>query len=90
MLSSMRGSGAGRALMSWVARDAIENGCCRIDWSVQAFNHKGIAFYEGLGAVRVADRLSYRLSAPAIHDFPRGAGTTQEPELNASPAPRRS
>jgi GNAT superfamily N-acetyltransferase len=60
--SSERNIGAGTALMSWVARYAVEHGCSRIDWPVKASNARGIAFYERLGAKQVADRLSYRLS----------------------------
>jgi ribosomal protein S18 acetylase RimI-like enzyme len=64
--SSARGQGAGKALMCWVARYAFDQGCRRIDWPVKASNSRGIAFYESLGAERVADRLSYRLSANAL------------------------
>ena len=64
--SSARGQGAGRALMAWVARYAVEQGCLRIDWPVKASNARGIAFYEGLGAERVVERLSYRLNGPEI------------------------
>ncbi len=61
-----RSMGVGKALMTWVARYAIENGCRRIDWPVKASNSPGIAFYERLGAERVEDRLSYRLSEPEL------------------------
>ncbi len=61
-----RSQGVGKALMSWVARHALENGCCRMDWPVQASNTRGIAFYEGLGAVQLAERLSYRLAEPGL------------------------
>jgi ribosomal protein S18 acetylase RimI-like enzyme len=64
--STARSSGVGRALMSWVARHAFEHGCRRIDWPVNAANARGIAFYERLGAQRVVERLSYRLSEPGI------------------------
>jgi ribosomal protein S18 acetylase RimI-like enzyme len=60
--SSERSKGAGRALMSWVARYAFEKGCRRIDWPVKASNARGLSFYESLGAQRVVDRLSYRLT----------------------------
>ncbi|MBN8749319.1 MAG: hypothetical protein J0I65_17645 [Variovorax sp.] len=50
--------------MAWLARHAADQGCHRIDWPVKATNLRGIAFYEGLGARRVADRLSYRLVGP--------------------------
>lgn len=64
--ASARGRGVGRALMLWVARHAVQNGCRRIDWPVKANNVRGIAFYESLGAARVGDRLSYRLSEPGL------------------------
>jgi GNAT superfamily N-acetyltransferase len=64
--SGSRGAGVGRALMSWVARYAVDNGCGRIDWPVKASNARGIAFYERLGAMRVVERLSYRLSEPGL------------------------
>jgi len=64
--ASDRGSGVGRALMAWVARYAVDHGCHRIDWPVQAGNARGIAFYERLGARRVVERLGYRLSEPAV------------------------
>lgn len=64
--SSARSHGAGKALMAWVARYSLENGCHRIDWPVKASNGRGIAFYEGLGAKRVVERLGYRLSEPQI------------------------
>lgn len=61
-----RGQGVGRALVEWIARYALDNGCFRIDWPVKASNARGIRFYERLGATRVKDRLSYRLSGPAL------------------------
>ena len=64
--ASARAQGVGRALMSWLARYAYENGCRRIDWPVKASNARGISFYEGLGAERVVERLSYRLSGPNL------------------------
>lgn len=64
--SSERGHGAGRALMSWVAKYAASNGCGRIDWPVKATNTRGISFYESLGAEQVIERLSYRLTEPSL------------------------
>lgn len=64
--ASHRSRGVGRALMAWVARHAQEQGCGRIDWPVKASNARGMAFYEGLGAARVVDRLSYRLTQPHL------------------------
>ena len=64
--SSARSQGVGRALMAWVARYALEQGCGRIDWNVKVSNSEGIFFYESLGAQNVIDRLSYRLSKTSM------------------------
>lgn len=64
-----RSQGVGKALMSWVARYALENDSRRIDWPVKASNARGIAFYESLGAVQVVERLSYRLSEPHMRQL---------------------
>lgn len=64
--ASARSQGAGRALMAWVARFALESGCHRIDWPVKSSNARGISFYENLGARLVDDRLSFRLSEPEV------------------------
>jgi ribosomal protein S18 acetylase RimI-like enzyme len=64
--SSQRSNGVGKALMSWVARYAADNGCSRMDWPVKASNAKGIAFYQRLGAQQVIERLSFRLSEPDL------------------------
>jgi len=76
--ASERSQGAGGALMSWVARYAVENGCARIDWPVRANNDRGIAFYERLGATRVEDRLSYRLTGSELHALANRSGSMQE------------
>jgi len=69
--SSDRSLGVGKALMVWVARHAAANGCHRIDWPVKAGNARGIAFYQGLGAQQVTERLSFRLSEPCLGELAR-------------------
>jgi GNAT superfamily N-acetyltransferase len=71
--SSERSKGAGRALMSWVARYAFEKGCRRIDWPVKASNARGLSFYESLGAQRVVDRLNYRLTESGMAQLACGS-----------------
>ncbi|MEM1145569.1 MAG: GNAT family N-acetyltransferase [Pseudomonadota bacterium] len=61
-----RRRGAGYALMKWVAHFACDQGCCRIDWPVKSDNDKGISFYQRLGALRVPNRASYRLSGAKL------------------------
>ncbi|MES2257789.1 MAG: GNAT family N-acetyltransferase [Pseudomonadota bacterium] len=64
--SAGRSRGVGKAIMSWVAQYAADNGCHRIDWPVKATNAGGISFYKGLGAQQVVERLSFRLSEPSL------------------------
>jgi GNAT superfamily N-acetyltransferase len=74
-----RGGGVGRALMTWVARYALEHGCHRIDWPVKASNARGISFYKSLGAAQVEDRLGFRLSEPGLTEL---AGSVQLPRIS--------
>ncbi|MEJ8849211.1 GNAT family N-acetyltransferase [Variovorax rhizosphaerae] len=69
--SSERGLGVGKAIMTWVAQYTVDYGCRRIDWPVKATNARGIAFYEGLGARQVVERLSFRLSEPGLGKLAR-------------------
>lgn len=80
-----RGQGIGRQLMAWVAQYAADQGCGRMDWNVKDSNHAGIAFYEGLGAVRVADRLSYRLTRGAMEQL--AAAPRARPPTSPHPVP---
>jgi GNAT superfamily N-acetyltransferase len=47
-----RGTGAGRALIHAVAREAERAGCWRLSWAVLEWNEPAIGFYESLGAKR--------------------------------------
>lgn len=69
-----RNRGVGRALMEWVARFAIDGGCCRIDWTVKSSNTQGIDFYKRLGARLVSDRLSYRMERSTILEIAAPSG----------------
>ncbi|MEO7577760.1 MAG: GNAT family N-acetyltransferase [Massilia sp.] len=82
--ASQRGHGIGRALMTWIARYAEDQQCCRIDFHVQAANQAGIAFYTALGAAVVAKRSSYRIARPAIE------GLARESEQPGFPTSRKN
>lgn len=64
VLPAHRGQGIGRALMARVMDHARAAKACRIDWHVRRDNHRGIAFYQSLGAELVENRLSMRLEPP--------------------------
>ena len=58
-----RGHGLGKALLLHLARLAHERGCGRMEWSVLDWNAPAIAFYESLGARRLLEWQTCRLTA---------------------------
>lgn len=54
-----RSCGIGLALLKYVALEAARKGCCKLEWSLQVSNVRGIAFYKREGAVvREANRFA--------------------------------
>lgn len=60
-----RGSGLGRALMTRLARIAVERGCARFDFWVLHWN-PARGFYHRMGFDHMSDWLPYRLDGPAL------------------------
>ncbi|KQV43759.1 MULTISPECIES: GNAT family N-acetyltransferase [unclassified Rhizobium] len=67
-----RGSGAGKALLKYLARTALENGCGRFEWSVLDWNEPAIRVYEAIGAEPISEWTRYRLSGDALAAFAAG------------------
>lgn len=70
---SHRGKGIGKALLSRLARIAIENHCGRLEWSVLDWNAPAIAFYRSLGAAPMDEWTVYRLAGDALSTLADGA-----------------
>jgi GNAT superfamily N-acetyltransferase len=66
VLPEHRGKGHGKALLTEVARLAVERGCGRLEWTVLHWNEPAIAFYRSLGAVAMDEWKLYRLSGNAL------------------------
>lgn len=64
-----RGRGVGEALMLWLARHAIEQGCVRFDWTTERTNAGALAFYGRLGAKRVEEKVYFRLAGAELEAF---------------------
>lgn len=69
VLPEARGAGVGRALFSFLAAEAIRDGCGRMEWVVLDWNDLAIDFYEKLGAGRLADWYSYRLTRDQLAEL---------------------
>ena len=61
-----RGRGLGRALLTRLARLAVERGCGRLDWSVLDWNENAIGFYKKLGARIMEDWRTCRVTGEAL------------------------
>jgi GNAT superfamily N-acetyltransferase len=61
-----RGRGVGGALMSALARIAVQRHYGRFEWSVLDWNEPALAFYRSLGAQPMADWTEQRLTGDAL------------------------
>jgi GNAT superfamily N-acetyltransferase len=67
-----RGQGIGRALISFVAKIAVERKCGRFEWAVLDWNMRAIEFYRSLGAVPMSDWTVQRVTGAALQRLGRG------------------
>lgn len=61
-----RGHGYGKALLSELARLAVERGCARLEWAVLDWNEPSIQFYRALGARPMDEWTTYRMDGEAL------------------------
>lgn len=61
-----RGRGYGKALLSLLARVAVERGCGRMEWAVLDWNVRAEGFYRGLGAEPKSEWSIFRLAGAAL------------------------
>ncbi len=69
VLPDARRHGIGRAVFRYLAREAERRGCGRMEWSVLDWNQLAIDFYEKLGARRMKEWYTYRLTADNLRDI---------------------
>jgi GNAT superfamily N-acetyltransferase len=66
VLPAWRKQGCGRALLTAVARIAVERRCGRMEWAVLDWNEPALRFYRSLGAVPMDQWTVYRLTGEAL------------------------
>jgi GNAT superfamily N-acetyltransferase len=69
---AQRGKGIGKALLVHLAKECVENGWTRLQWSVLDWNTAAIEFYQSLGAVLRDEWTICRLDGPALAALARG------------------
>jgi GNAT superfamily N-acetyltransferase len=62
----LRGYGYGRQLLAELAALCVQRGYGRLEWVVLDWNEPAIGFYRALGAVRMDDWATFRLTGPAL------------------------
>lgn len=67
-----RGLGAGKALMQFLAKRAVEKNCGRFEWVVLDWNTPSIEFYNSIGAKPQDEWIIYRLDGQALQDMAQG------------------
>lgn len=71
VLPEARGKGAGSALFTALAAEAVGRGCGRMEWVCLDWNELAIGFYESKGAQHLDDWRYYRLTG---EELARAAG----------------
>ena len=66
VLPEKRGHGIGKALLTELARVAVERGCARLEWSVLDWNEPAIRFYRSLGAEPQDEWTIFRVTDEAL------------------------
>ena len=64
-----RGRGIGEAMLTRLARLAVERGCGRFEWSVLDWNENAIRFYQRMGATVMPDWRICRIAGDALASF---------------------
>jgi len=64
-----RGSGLGRALLAALARECVEQGYARLEWSVLDWNEPSIGFYRSLGAAGMEEWTTFRLTGDPLRSL---------------------
>jgi GNAT superfamily N-acetyltransferase len=66
---SVRGKGLGKALLTWLAAEAVKRDCGRLEWAVLDWNEPSIQFYKGLGAKAMEEWTGFRLTGDALTEL---------------------
>jgi GNAT superfamily N-acetyltransferase len=74
VLPEARRRGHGRALLRALAAIAVERRCGRLEWAVLHWNEPAIAFYRSLGAQRLDEWGTFRMTGSAIARLSESGG----------------
>lgn len=72
MQEKYRGSGYGRKLFEFLAREVIRVGGRRLEWNVLKDNYPSIRFYEKMGGVAGEERMKMTVESEALERLAEG------------------
>jgi GNAT superfamily N-acetyltransferase len=72
VLPEARRGGVGGAFFRFLAEEALRRGCGRMEWAVLDWNQLAIDFYEKIGARRMREWYTYRLTADELRRVAAG------------------
>lgn len=75
-----RKQGVGFALLVYLARQAVDRGYTRVEWSVLNWNQPAIDFYERIGAEPLRGWTSFRLSGESLAALAAGTVPESQPQ----------
>ena len=75
VLPEARGRGVGKALLTAVARVAVQRDAGRLEWAVLDWNAPAIGFYRKLGATPMDDWTTMRVTGDALRTLGAVGGT---------------
>ncbi|ORM74724.1 GNAT family N-acetyltransferase [Pantoea wallisii] len=67
-----RGLGVGKALLKFIAQEAVKRQCGRIEWSALSWDQPAKEFYQSIDALPLNEWVRYRLDGAALHRFADG------------------
>ena len=67
VIEEKRGRGLGRAMLSYIANLAVEQGYGRFEWACLDWNEPSIRFYRSLGAVAMDEWTIYRVTGDSLN-----------------------
>ena len=71
VLKEERGKGYGKALLTHLARIAVQEGCGRLEWAVLDWNEPSIEFYKSLGAKMMEEWIVNRVTGKSLEELAR-------------------
>ena len=69
VIPEKRGKGYGKLLLAFAAHTAIERNCGRMEWTCLNWNKPSLDFYESIGAVKMTEWRTHRLSGDTLTNF---------------------